>query len=107
MANSLVSMSCPGTKIPLRENKALEPVLRLLKEHGIAHEFVDSMLGWGCLNQDWVEFTCEMEMSWGWCKPEFLTEQEWVEVLYPLLVNGQVLMQVYYKKGDGELVAHH
>ncbi len=106
MVMSLVSLTCPGTKTPLRDNASIKRVVGLLDTHHLQYQFVDNVAGWGCLNQDWLEFTCEIETSWGWCKPQFLTEAEWTEIWFPLLQEGKVLMQVYYKVGD-ELVAHH
>lgn len=106
MVMCLVSVSCPGTKTPLRKNPTLEPIVRILNAHAIAYQFADTMAGWGCLNQDWLEFTCVVETSWGWCKPKFLSEKEWTEIWLPLLEEGKLLMQIHYRI-NGKLIAHH
>jgi len=102
----LVSVSCPGTKTPLRNNTTLKPIVRILDAHEIAYQFVDTMAGWGCLNQDWLEFTCVVERSWSWCKPNFLSDKEWTEIWHPMLEEGKLLMQIHYRS-NGNLIAHH
>ncbi len=102
---SLLAFSVPGTSVSLRDNPLIKALIVLLDERGIEHQFVDNVAGWGCLNQDWLEFTAEVETSWGWCYPTFIPQNEWETTWFPALHEGRLLMQVYYKK-DGELVPH-
>jgi len=64
---------------------------------------VDTVLGWGNLNQDWLEVETEVEPSWGWCKPLCLHQLQWVK-LYELLEEGKVLMMVFFRKNGEKLI---
>lgn len=102
--NCLVDFSIPGTKDP-RDDLWMLALISLLKEKGIEGQFVDTVMGWGCLNQDWYETTMEMDTSWGWCLPKCFNDEE-NKFLLDLLDSGRILMQVSYKTEDG-FIPHH
>lgn len=66
---------------------------------------VDTVAGWGNLDQDWYELSTEVNTSWGWCRPTLLTEKQW-ESLLADLTAGRILMMVHYEV-KGEIVPHH
>ena len=68
-------------------------------------EVVDTVAGWGCLNQEWVAVDWEVETSWGWCRPTCLDPEEW-DVLFESLRRGHLIMMVHYQTESGELEPH-
>lgn len=103
---SLVSISVPGGTtaegVGIEDNPHIKRLVQSLDRAGIEYKEVDSFPGWGNLNQDWIEFSCEITTAWSWCKPTFLWESEW-KALFAALATGQLIMMVQYKihKEDG------
>lgn len=96
---SLVSVSVPGSLgpsewlIPLRDHPVISWVISLLDRNKITYQQCDTIQTWGNCDQDWIEFTCDVETSWSWCKPSFLNDEEW-NIFFVLLNRGDLLMQV-------------
>lgn len=106
MTNCLLCISCAGTKTPLREHPQAALFMKALEGKGVEFKVVDTVAGWGCLNQDWIEFRCEVETSWSWCRPTIFSEAEW-EFWFEQFHSGVLLMHVEYETADGKLVPHH
>jgi len=102
---ALVGVSAPGNMIPLRDHNLCNLLIKCLKEKGITGTFVDTFLGWGCLDQDWFEFSCEIDTDWGWCRLLPFNDSEW-EFWHSLFVSGALIMQIHYEEND-KLIPHH
>lgn len=108
---ALIDISIPGRS--LRHSKEIEDLVGYLEECRIPWRAVDSVLGWGNLNQDWIEFEAEIETSWGWCEVKF-TEGERQKFIWGWLKenleSGKFLMHIMYKaikaSGEVEYVPH-
>lgn len=103
---ALINISTPGTFSDLKQNPIILELISILDKHSIKHRFVDTVVGWGNLNQDWLEFVCDIETSWSWCKLTSLTDEEW-KTLYDRLTSGLIIMMIHYKTKDGEYIPHH
>lgn len=109
--NALIALTVPGTVESAKKNALLLEIQKTLREQGISAEFVDTVAGWGCLNQSWLEFRADIETSWGWCvilplvglQPD---EGDSSNYLQELLHSGKVLMMVHYENKNGELEPH-
>ena len=93
--NRLVQITIPGTINSAKDDVFIQTFKKELAKCGITGVFVDTIINWGCLNQDWLEFGCDVESSYGWCQlsipdlPEKLNK-EFQERLHA----GLILMQV-------------
>ena len=115
----VVDITVPGTNLNEKEHPLLLSFIQALKEHGVDGVFVDQILGWGCLDQNWFEFEANVETDFGWCKIDCFTDEEWYgDVASPYLKTGwhhyfstgQLLMMLYYiKEGKekNEFIPHH
>lgn len=129
LMQAIISLTIPGTYRNAQQDPFLLHLEEVLNKAGIEAGFVDTVSGWGCLDQNWLEFTCEVDTSWGWCDIvplknlildpsedlEFprrhwwvvgVDKRSWNDELQRLLHFGQVLMMVHYKKGE-DVVPHH
>jgi hypothetical protein len=77
----------------------------MLKLMDINYQKVDTVAGWGCLDQDWIEFEREVETSYGWCSIKGL------EAFHDYFHEGSLLMHLSYVKvnkcGQKEYTPHH
>ena len=81
----------------------------IMKANNIAYQRVDSVVSWGNMNQDWIEFECELETSWGWPRLLFMSEDR-AEDFFRRLQNGKLILMMSYieeKDGKKEYVPHH
>lgn len=85
--NATIQLTTPG--------KWNVPLMDEMKQMFPKHLRCDTIMGWGCLDQDWLEITTDIDTSWGWCKPLSITDDQWNR-LYQLLESGQMLMMVHY-----------
>lgn len=93
---ALLSFSTPG-----KWNKDLmETLKKAFAECGVEGKKVDTVLGWGNLDQDWFEVKTDIETNWGWCRPTVLPDLVW-NWLYNKLKDGELLMMVHYITEDG------
>jgi hypothetical protein len=100
----LICISAPGTSAKLESNPYIGKLIRQLDKKRIKWQKVDSMMGWGCLNQDWIEFTAPVLTSYGWC------EIKGLEYLTDLFIEGKLLMSLCYIKevpASVEHIQHH
>lgn len=111
MKTALIAISIPGKfdddddmSMHFTDHPLLAWLTSLLTKYNIEWQKVDTNLGWGNLNQDWIEFTTEIDTSWSWCKLNILTEKE-SKILFALLQRGELLMTVHYRE-KGELRPH-
>jgi hypothetical protein len=99
---ALVSVSVPGD-IPedsrLTEQPAIAWLESVLEKNNIKSHVVDTVMGWGNLNQDWLEFRAEIETSWSWCELCCLSAEE-SETFRSYLSDGKLLMRIYYIKNE-------
>jgi hypothetical protein len=108
--NALIYLTVPGTIDKPRNNFFLRSLRERLQAEGIEAKFVDTIPGWGCLNQDWLQFRTTIETSWGWCHLSDLAEmgseffprdeENWADKVQDLLHAGKLVMQVYYENGE-------
>jgi len=116
---ALVSVSVPGFtrrwvekdsqdyNAFLEGNLAIKWLIELLDRNEIKWNKCDTIAGWGCLNQNWIEFICDIETDWSWCKPCFIIEGSAVEkYFYELFDHGKLIMMVHYIDGD-KYIPHH
>jgi len=110
---AFIYVTIPGSVVSAKRNWLLETLQKDLKRAGIESQFVDTVGGWGNLNQDWLEFKCDIETSWGWCEilPLSSLKDEsydnlWKDFYFDLFHHGNLLMMVYYVSDDGELIPH-
>ena len=89
----------------LQNSVLLEATKKVAQDQGCPAKIVDSVPGYGCMNKTWLQVECEMETSYGWCKPSFLTETAWTE-LWGFLQAGVLIMMVWYRREDGPAVPH-
>jgi len=108
-----ISVSVPGTFQSAKKSQLLEVLQEDLEKAGIESHFVDTIPGWGNLNQDWLEFECDIETSWGWCKilPLSMVKDQyydnlWEDFYFDLFHHGNLLMMVHYISEDGEYIPH-
>lgn len=93
---ALIDISVPGNwNVPLTSMPPVRWLIGVLYKYGISHNVVDTVSAWGNLDQDWLEFRCEIETSWSWCVLLPLNEQE-RDLCYKLLAEGKLIMQVHY-----------
>ena len=117
--NALVQISVPGFtrrwvdkdfldyNTCLEDDPAIKWLLTLVTKAGLEWNKCDTIAGWGCLNQDWIEFTCDIETSWSWCKPCFIVDGSDAEkYFFELLDHGKLIMMVHYVE-DGKYIPHH
>lgn len=71
---ALINITIPGTEILLAESFLIKNVKELLLKNNIQSSVVDTVSGWGCLNQDWLEFVTEINTSYDWVKFPEITE---------------------------------
>lgn len=104
---ALVHLSVPGTETTAATYRTLDFWAGVFASHVGEDRVseVDSVAGWGCLNQDWIAVDCEVETSWGWCRPTCLDEAEW-DTLRGALHRGDLIMTVDYRTVDGGLEPH-
>lgn len=95
----IVTVTIPGTIIDAEDDVLLKSFIDALKAKGIEGRFVDSILGWGCLNQNWFEFTTNVDTDMDWCNLVSFTPKEW-EYWRSMFETGKLLMIIYYKNGD-------
>jgi len=105
--SAVVHISTPGCDTSEATPLALEFWKRVFREKVGEDkiEEVDTVAGWGCLNQYWLAVECEVETSWGWCRPVCLDADEW-DVLFGALARGHLIMMVHYRTESGELEPH-
>lgn len=108
----LINITVPGygedTWKTFKKLPEIKLVTDQLDKLGISCQSVDNVAGWGCLNQDWIEFEAFVYTSWGWCKIDQF--ENWDKVFYPLLVSGKLLMYLSYikeTKEGKEYIPHH
>lgn len=101
ITQALLNLSTPG----FYHDGFMKKLASVFEKHGIETKKVDTVLGWGNLNQHWLELTCEIETSWDWCKPTVLNDEEW-NWFHSALSCGMYIMMVYYKDKDGNLHPH-
>lgn len=99
----LVSLTIPGTRKEHRNHPFLIELTQKLEELGISSHSVDTIPGWGNLNQDWLEFNCEVYTSWGWCVlvpligiPYPGASWDWATEFHKQLHDGSILMHLSY-----------
>ena len=95
-------VTIPGTCHNIHDDCFLRVLKQELKEHDIESQFVDTCMGWGSLNQDWLEFNCEVETSYGW--PTFVPFDSATNDHYRQLFHyGKLLLMLSYivEKEDG------
>lgn len=102
----LIDITQPG-----RSREHIPWLTSMLARYGISFKEVDTVMGYGNLNQDWIEFECEVETSWGWCKPTFLDLRDW-GALVDALEHGRLIMMAYYvtqddPHGERKFIPHH
>lgn len=111
---ALVAVTVPGFlgqdewRLDFEDHPVMFWMKFLLKKHKIEHHRCDNMPGWWNLNQDWIEFVCDVETDWSWVKPLFLRDDEWNK-MFVLLTRGDLIMQVRYKveeNGKTEYIPH-
>jgi len=100
----IVDVSIPGTFSSPQENEHIKKLQKDLAYIGIKAKFVDSVLGWGCLNQDWLEFESEIDISWGWCQ---FFKGELGKYYEECFHHGHLIMILHYIDDNGKLQAHH
>jgi hypothetical protein len=112
---ALILVTVPGYRETLEEgdagdwrktNPELEKIIESAKVLDPESHWVDTALGWACLNQDWYQFHARIDTSWSWCKVLDLPEGEWEDHWLPALESGKVLMMIYYQQGDDPYSPH-
>lgn len=105
----LVLLSVPGTGARAARNIMWHKWEEALKFTETSYRKCDTAMGWGCLNQDWIEFEDDCITSWDWVKP--LSLIGYWDGLYQDLEDGKIIMLIYYKvpnEGGGfDYVPHH
>ena len=104
LTSCLMNITIPGTQSSPRDDNNIKQLMSILDKHGIEHNFFDTIPGWGCLNQDWLEFKCEADTSFDWCTIVAFSEIE-KEWLTTMLHTGKLLMHVRYI-GEKEYIPH-
>lgn len=98
---ALVQISVPGTVYEIRNHSIIERFQSLLDANNIKHNIVDTVPGWGCLNQEWVEFETEIDSSWGWAEfnkmPNDGKDGFSAEYIKKLLHEGKLIMMLMVK----------
>lgn len=108
----LVQVSVPGERsdnMCLDKYPEVQGLISALKKNNIEYVRCDSIMGWGNLNQDWIEFKCELETSWSWPRLLFMDDSE-AEEFFQKLHHGRLLMMLSYieeKDGKTEYVPYH
>jgi len=100
----LVSISCPNMK-KSKPSPSIKMVMKDLESHDINYSYVDTIQGWGNLNQDWLEFKRQMDLSWSWCLPSCLNSKQ-KKLWFKALNSGKLFMMVSYIEQDGTFTPH-
>jgi hypothetical protein len=110
LTKCLILLGIPGTKKEIKDDVYIKLIVERLTSLGIKFTFCDTVAGWGCLNQDWLEFECAVKTSWDWCRLDIFPIPEWEKDWYPVFESGQLLMQVLYVTNNeepGKKYIHH
>jgi hypothetical protein len=113
----LVYVSVPGTFSNIHENGLITELINNLKSVGVSSTIVDSATGWGCPNQDWLEFECDLLLSFAWpdivpfvgfhsSRFEACEAVDLNSYYKTLFHHGHLLMMVHYRLEDGTLQPH-
>jgi hypothetical protein len=102
----LVDITIPGTIEKATENTLLLHLKSDLESKGIKCNFIDTVAGWGCLDQDWLEFECLVDTSWEWCRLSVF-DQDTMEKYRGLMHAGKLIMMVHHRDENGKLIPHH
>lgn len=98
----LVAISTPGSDTP--DNKKFNQIKRVLEKTKDLKR-VDTIPGWGNLNQEWYEFTAWVETSFDPIKLECFNE-----IMNQLFVeaqeDGDILVHLAYETPDGHYTPH-
>lgn len=95
-------VTVPGTYCDIHDHPLIRVLKQELKGCDIESQIVDACMGWGCLDQDWLEFNCEVDTSYGW--PRFIPfDSELNEHYQKLFHYGKLLLMLSYivEKEDG------
>lgn len=115
----LVSVTIPGTIIEASQHPTLNAFISALKEKNIEGGFVDTIAGWGNLNQNWFEFEVDVETDFDFVKLECFSHDEWYGIddlsfmvgWRKYFETGQLLMMIHYigidGNGEKKYIPHH
>lgn len=98
-----------GILLHLTDHPIILWIISVLEKNRIPYQSVDTIAGWGNLNQDWLEFRTEVETSFGWCRPTIFSPKE-NRLFLNLLNRGEILFQLSYiqeKNGEESFIEHH
>jgi hypothetical protein len=85
------------------ENSHWVWVLEVFARHDFLTHRCDTVPGWWCLNQDWIEVLgIEMDIEWCSMLPAMFSQQERDDLLARLM-NGDLIMMVDRINPDGSV----
>lgn len=102
----LILISIPGNIGLLSKNKLILKLKKQLLDNNIQSQIVDTVIGWGNLTQEWLEFECDMDISYGWVEFSIfdLPTRNYYNRLFQL---GKLIMMIFYIENDGRLIPHN
>lgn len=104
-----ICVSIPGDCERLHDNGLIKQLIKDLEDVGIKPTIADTLDGWGCLDQDWLEFECDIDTSYSWVKllPFVGMEDKYIregkdlnDYYWELFHFGKLLMMVWYIEKD-------
>jgi len=104
-----ISISIPGTAESIHDNQFINQLKLDLNVVGINCQIAHSIPECGCLNKEWLQFTCDVEMFYGW--PSFIAfngkmrgEKSLNQYYEDLLHYGKLIIQMKDSKYTATLL---
>jgi len=101
----LVSITVPGTVFDVENHPLIDKLKNDLDKVGIEYNLVDTVLGWSCPNQNWLEFKCDMGISRNF--PAFFCFHKQLSTIYCELLHHGLIIMILHRINEGKLIPNH